>query len=337
MGIFDRLRKKQEVILSPEEEAAKKILDKIQLHREYSEGSLRIIKHPLRTLTEKPANILFASVPLGIIIFIIGFSMAIQKGGIGSLLTSSFIDDVIVITLMVILVPLVILDLRESRRVRSIEVALPNFFRDLAGMHESGMTLQGAVHLVSMSEYGALTPHIRQMDQRISWNFPFIEAVRALGDEIPIPLVRRSVDLIARASEAGGDIVEVLRAAAKDSFEYVTQNTDRRNNMFIYVIIVLASFGVFLFVMLILVSSFLKTMSDLGTTTAGAGEAAAQGFGLGGFDLALYIRIFSHGGMFQGFFSGLVAGVMGEGRVTAGLKYSVIMLLIAWITFRVAV
>lgn len=333
MGLFDRFKKKEEVPISPEEEAAKRILDKIELHHQYSHGSLRIIRHPLRTLTEKPVNVLFASVPLGIIVFIIGFSMAIQDGGLENLLTKSFIDDVVVITLLVILIPLVILDFQESRRIRSIEVALPNFFRDLAGMHESGMTLQGAVHLVAMSEYGALTPHIRQMDQRISWNFPFIEAVRALGDEIPIPLVRRSVDLIARASEAGGDIVEVLRAAAKDSFEYVTQNTDRRNNMFIYVIIVLASFGVFLFVMLILVSSFLKTMSDLGTTSA----AGAPGFNLGSFDLALYIRIFSHGAMFQGFFSGLVAGVMGEGRVTAGLKYSVIMLLIAWIVFRVAV
>jgi flagellar protein FlaJ len=333
MGVMNRLKKKEEPVLSPEEEAAKKILDKIEQHRVYTTGNLRIIRHPLRTLTEKPINILFASVPLGIIVFLIGFSMAMQQGGPASLLTSSFIDDVVVITLLVILIPLVILDLKEARRVRSIEDALPNFFRDLAGMHESGMTLQGAVHLVSMSEYGALTPYIRQMDQRISWNFPFIDAVRALGEEIPIPLVRRSVDLIARASEAGGDIVEVLRAAAKDSFEYVTQNTDRRNNMFIYVVIVLASFGVFLFVMLILVSSFLKTMADLGTTSSGG----APGFNLGSFDLALYIRIFSHGAMFQGFFSGLVAGVMGEGRVIAGLKYSVIMLLIAWIVFRVAV
>jgi flagellar protein FlaJ len=333
MGIMNHFTKKEAEVLSPEEQAAKTILDKIEQHRQYTEGSMRIIRHPLRTLTETPVNILFASIPLGIIVFIIGLSMALQQGGIESLLTSSFIDDVVVITLLVILIPLVILDLKESRRVNSIEIALPNFFRDLAGMHESGMTLQGAVHLVSMSEYGALTPHIRQMDQRISWNFPFIDSVRALGDEIPIALVRRSVDLIARASEAGGDIVEVLRAAAKDSFEYVTQNTDRRNNMFIYVVIVLASFGVFLFVMLILVSSFLKTMSDLGTTTA----AGAPGFNLGSFDLALYIRIFSHGAMFQGFFSGLVAGVMGEGRVIAGLKYSVIMLLIAWIVFRVAV
>lgn len=333
MGAFNFMKKEEEPILSPEEQAAKKILDQIEQHKEYTTGSLRIIRHPLRTLTEKPINILYVSLPLGIIIFLIGFGMAIQQGGVESLITKSFIDDVTVISLLVTLLPLVILDLRDTRRINSIQVALPNFFRDLAGMHESGMTLQGAVHLVSMSEYGALTPHIRQMDQRISWNFPFIDAVRALGVEIPIPLVSRSVDLIARASEAGGDIVEVLRAAAKDSFEYVTQNTDRRNNMFIYVVIVLASFGVFLFVMLILVSSFLKTMADLGSTSA----SGAPGFNMGSFDLPLYIRIFSHGAMFQGFFSGLVAGVMGEGRVTAGLKYSVMMLLVAWIAFRVGV
>jgi flagellar protein FlaJ len=38
--------------------------------------------------------------------------------------------------------------------------------------------------------------------------------------------------------------------------------------------------------------------------------------------------------MLQGFFSGLMAGVMGEGRVVGGLKYSAIMLIIAWVAFR---
>ncbi len=328
------LKKKPKITDISTDPAGEEIEKKIGLFHEYSEGPLKIVMHPLRTLLEKPVNILFASVPAGLIFFVFGFITAVQTGGgIESLLTNSFIDDVSVITIVIIITPLAFQDLREGSRIKSIENALPNFFRDLAGMHESGMTLQGAIHLVSQSEYGMLTPHIRQMDQRISWNFPFIEAIRALGKEVPIPLVIRSVDLVARASEAGGDIVEVLRAAAKDSFEYVSLKTDRRNNMFIYVVIIMASFAVFLFVVMILVSSFLKTMADLGTET-GTGGVGGAGFDLGGFDLALYIRVFSHAAMFQGFFSGLVAGVMGEGRVTAGLKYSVLMLIIAWLTFR---
>jgi len=327
MGLFGD-RKKETISVDPKSE---EIYSKIETYYHYSEGTLRFIKHPFRTLFEKPINILYVSVPVGLLFFIVGLTMALQNGGPGALLTNSFIDDVAVFTTVIIVGPLAVTDLLEGRRITSIEIALPNFFRDLAGMHESGMTLPGAIHLVSQAEYGALTRHIRQLDQRISWNFAFIDAIRQLGKEIPIPLVERSVDLVARASDAGGDIVEVLRAAGKDSAEYVIMKTDRKNNMFIYVIIILASFAVFLFVVMILVSSFLKTMADLGAETGASGQA---GFNLGGFDLALYIRVFSHAGMFQGFFSGLVAGVMGEGRVTAGLKYSVLMLLIAWITFR---
>lgn len=327
MGLFEK-KKKPEPATDPQSD---EIYKKIETYHQYSEGALRFVKHPFKTLFEKPINILYVSVPAGLIVFIVGLAMAVQQGGPGALLTSTFIDDVAVFTTVIIVGPLAITDLLEGRRIASIEAALPNFFRDLAGMHESGMTLPGAIHLVAQAEYGALTPHIRQLDQRISWNFAFIDAIRQLGKEIPIPLVERSVDLVARASDAGGDIVEVLRAAGKDSAEYVVMKTDRKNNMFIYVIIILASFAVFLFVVMILVSSFLKTMADLGAETGASSQA---GFNLGGFDLALYIRVFSHAGMIQGFFSGLVAGVMGEGRVTAGLKYSVLMLIIAWATFR---
>ena len=328
MGIFSKKPPK----VQSEDPKGEEILKKIETFEHYSTGSLRFIKHPVRTLFEKPINILYVSLPAGLILFAVGFIIALQKGGPASFLTNSFIDDVIVFTLIVILAPLAATDLAYGRRITSIENSLPNFFRDLAGMHESGMTLPGAIHLVAQAEYGALTPHIRQLDQRISWNFAFIDSIRQMGKEIPIPLVDRSVDLVARASDAGGDIVEVLRAAGKDSSEYVIMKTDRKNNMFIYVIIILASFAVFLFVVMILVSSFLKTMANLGTTTSGG--ASQAGFNLGGFDLALYIRVFSHAAMFQGFFSGLVAGVMGEGRVSAGIKYSLIMLIIAWATFR---
>jgi len=326
MVLFEK--KKVEPSTDPKSD---EIYKKIDTYYHYSEGALRFVKHPFRTLFEKPINILYVSVPAGLLVFIIGLSMVIQQGGPEAIITNSFIDDIAVFTTIIIVGPLAITDLLEGRRISSIEVALPNFFRDLAGMHESGMTLPGAIHLVSQAEYGALTPHIRQLDQRISWNFAFFDAIRQLGKEIRIRLVERSVDLVARASDAGGDIVEVLRAAGKDSAEYVVMKTDRKNNMFIYVIIILASFAVFLFVVMILVSSFLKTMADLGAESGASGQA---GFNLGGFDLALYIRVFSHAGMFQGFFSGLVAGVMGEGRVTAGLKYSVLMLIIAWATFR---
>jgi flagellar protein FlaJ len=138
------------------------------------------------------------------------------------------------------------------------------------------------------------------------------------------------VDLIAKASKAGGDVSEVLRAAAKDTYEVVNLQAERSNGMLIYVVIVLVSFAVFLFVIAILVSSFLTTMATAGATASASG---AKGFG-GVIDIFIYKRLFSHAAMLQGFFSGLVAGQMGEGRFISGLKYSALMVLIAWVTFR---
>nr|WP_319375143.1 type II secretion system F family protein [uncultured Methanoregula sp.] len=306
------------------------ITQKLEHERRSREGFGRFLKHPLRVLTEKPVNILIVSIPLSLIIFFGGFLSLIQSHGISVIFKTTTVDDVVIFAVLVAIIPLAVLDFLEQARIRNLENALPNFFRDLAGMNDSGMTLPNAVHLVASAEYGALTPHIRKLDNEMSWGVTFVEALYRFGKGLGTKMADRSVDLIAKASKAGGDVSEVLRAAAKDTFEVVNLQTERSNNMLIYVIIVLVSFAVFLFVIAILVSSFLSTMATAGAAAAAAG---ASGF-MGKIDMFTYKRLFSHAAILQGFFSGLVAGQMGEGRVTAGLKYCALMVIIAWITFR---
>ena len=316
--------------LSSMEAELSEISTKLDQERQTREGFGRFMKHPIEVLTEKPINILIVCIPLGLLFFIGGFIFMVRTYGVNVLFNSTSVDDFAVFGALIAIVPLAILDLKEEWRVKNLENALPNFFRDLAGMNDSGMTLPNAVHLVATAEYGALTPHIRKLDNEMSWGVGFVEALYRFGKALGTNMSDRSVDLIAKASKAGGDVSEVLRAAAKDTFEVVNLKTERSNNMLIYVIIVLVSFAVFLFVIAILVSSFLTTMATAGAAAASSG---AQGF-MGKIDIFVYKRLFSHAAMLQGFFSGLVAGQMGEGRFVAGLKYSAIMLLIAWITFR---
>ena len=67
-----------------------------------------------------------------------------------------------------------------------------------------------------------------------------------------------------------------------------------------------------------------------------SGAAGGGGF-LGAFDLDAYKRMFFHASLIQGFCSGLIAGVMGEGSVLSGLKHSIIMLTIAFLIFKLVV
>jgi flagellar protein FlaJ len=316
--------------LSSMEAEFSEITTKLEQERQTREGLGRLMKHPIEVITEKPENILFVCVPIGLLFFLIGSGYMISSYGISVLFKTTSIDDLAVFAVLICIVPLAILDFKEQSRIKNLENALPNFFRDLAGMNDSGMTLPNAVHIVSSAEYGTLTPHIRKLDNEMSWGVGFVEALYRFGKGLGTNLSDRSVDLIAKASRAGGDISEVLRAAAKDTFEVVNLKQERANNMIIYVVIVLVAFAVFCFVIAILVSSFLTTMA-----TAGAKATASGATGFGGIiDLFLYKRLFAHAAMLQGFFSGMVAGQMGEGRFVAGLKYSAIMLIIAWATFR---
>jgi flagellar protein FlaJ len=316
--------------LSAIEPEIDEITTNLERDRQTREGLGKFLKHPFKVLTEKPVNIFIVTIPLALIIFIGGFVSSVMSYGIQVLFISTIIDDFLVLAVLVAIIPVAILDFKEQQRVKNLENALPNFFRDLAGMNDSGMTLPNAVHIVAGAEYSTLTPHIRKLDQDMSWGAGFVEAMYRFGKDLGTPLADRSVDLIAKASKAGGDISEVLRAAAKDTFEVVNLAQERSNNMLIYVIIVLVSFAVFLFVIAILVSTFLTTMATAGASASAAG---ARGF-MGQIDLFQYKRLFTHAALLQGFFSGLVAGQMGEGRLIAGLKYSAIMVIIAWVTFR---
>jgi flagellar protein FlaJ len=308
------------------------IVRKIVKYRASEHGFGRLLKHPIKVLTEQPINTLYVTIPAAILFFLIGTAFVIREHGVSGIYTSTAVDDILIFTFFIAAIPLAVLDFREMSRRRHIEEALPNFYRDLAGMNDSGMTLPNAVHLVAQSDYSTLTPYVRRLDNEMSWNVTFIDAIQRFRARLATPLTDRSIDLIAKASKAGGDVSEVLRAAANDSYEFITLRTDRRNNMLIYIVIVLIAFMVFVFVIYILVTTFLSVMATAGSAAAGT-SAAASSFGAN-VDLPLYTRIFTHAAILQGLFSGFVAGQMGEGRAIAGLKYSIIMVLIAWIMFR---
>lgn len=289
--------------VSYSDDAEKEIEEKLEYDRAHRIGFGRFIRHPLKVLTEQPINILIVCAPVSLVFFLISTVIMIRQYGLSVMFTTTIIDDIAVISILIAIGPLAILQTRESKRINNLEEALPNFFRDLAGMNDSGMTLPNAVHLVSAGEYSTLTPFIRKMDSEMSWNVPFVQAMYRFGQRLRTPLADRSVDLIAKASRAGGDASEVLRAAANDTYEFVSLKTERNNNMMIYVVIVLVSFLVFLFVIFILVTTFLTTMA----TAAQAGGQSGPQF-IKNLNLFFYKRLFAHAAMIQGIFSGLEIG-----------------------------
>lgn len=211
----------------------------------------------------------------------------------------------------------------RSRRTRAMENRFPDFLRDLNESYSAGMTMAQAIRVSARGDYGALNPEIRIMAHQVSWGAPFTDALRLFSDRVDTPLITRAVSLIIKATAAGGSVKDVLGAAARDAREIEALETDRRNSMRLYVIVIYVSFFVFLGVVAalqgLLVPSLLSSSGGLQGATAGSFAVSGR-LTINDFH-AIYFGV----GIVQSAGSAIVAGVMAEGQISAGLKHMAIM------------
>jgi flagellar protein FlaJ len=228
-------------------------------------------------------------------------------------------------------------------RIGKIEERLADFLRDIAESSRAGMTLHEAVRSSAKGDYGELTSEIKTMSIQISWGVSASEALTRFSERVNTPLVNRAVILINEAGAAGGDISKVLEAAANDTKEIQLLQQERRIQMQMYVAIVFVAFIVFLVVILIIYLTFVPRMQEMAedfreqeqseSAAASSGAGAVSVFNPQDVDFGEIKFIFLIAGLVQGIGDGLVAGLMGTGRITDGAKYSFLMIMIVFLIF----
>jgi flagellar protein FlaJ len=281
-------------------------------------------------------GVLAGSIIGGIVFFIIAATGLVVHAG------DIVFDSLawVVIGIMILIGPFGFYESRRNSKILKLEERLSDFLRDLAESNRSGQTLHEAIRTASQGDYGELTPEIKKMAIQISWGVNASEALERFADRVKTPLVRRAVTLIIEASSAGGDVGKVLDAAANDTKEIQLLQRERQVQMSLYVAVIFVSFIVFLVVILIVYVTFVPQMKELAESYSASGSGEGGGSALSGlqpgnvdFDEIKFIYIAA--GLVHGIGDGLVAGLMGSGKMTDGLKLSFYMVLIIFIIFVV--
>ncbi|HUR67772.1 MAG TPA: type II secretion system F family protein [Candidatus Thermoplasmatota archaeon] len=227
------------------------------------------------------------------------------------------------IALLVACAPMAYFDYQRERNARAIEARFPDLLRDLNESHASGMTMAQAIRVAARGDYGKLNPEVRRMAHQISWGTSFPDTLRMFSDRVGTPLVVRAVSLINKATEAGGNVKDVLAAAARDAREIGGLQADRRAGMALYVIIVYVAFFVFLGVVAALQGMLVPSLL---TSTRGVEGGSIGALSVGGrLEYDDFRFIYFGTGLVQALGSGMVAGVMSEGGIEAGLKHACIL------------
>ena len=286
------------------------------------------ISHPFESFVNDVNHTLYITVPVAIIYLILVIENIPYYAD--PELFIEVINAHVVIALLIVLIPYAIFYEIWARKVKGIQVMIPDFLERMAGINRVGLTIAQAIGIMVNTNLGLLSYEIRRIKRDMDWGANFSEALMRFEQRISTASIARTVTLITKASEMSGQIGEVLAIAASDAKMSETLKKERLAEMFIYTAIVYLSFFVFLFVVAVLTTQFLPVLAHIGTTgISGAGPLS----GIGSVPVKAFDRLLYHACLIQALFSGLIAGQMGEASLAAGVKHSCILLIIALVTF----
>ncbi len=223
--------------------------------------------------------------------------------------------------------PIVFIQFINYKQNREIEARFPDFLRDVTDGIRSGMTLPQAIKSTENTNYGALTNHVKKIITKIDWGVPFDKVLLDFSKTSTKP-VKRAVSTIIETHKSGGNITEVLEAVANSVIEVNKIKTERSSYIYGQTITGYAIFFVFLGVMIALQTFLIPGMS-ISYPAAFAMEISKESL------IVVYKQLFSWLIVIQGAFSGLVIGKMAEGTIIAGLKHSLILVIIGYSLFTI--
>jgi len=276
-------------------------------------------KNPFKLFFSDPNKAFYFTAPAAILFFF--FTIYDRK------ITIDLLDDSIILSSLILFVPFLFFYNMQMRRIRIIENSIPGFLRRLAAINDVGMPLPDAIRSVSKANIGVLGSEVKLIYKDLAWSNSIQNALMKFERRIRTVSISRMVTLITKASETTGNIKETLKVAANDAALAEKIKRQKFATLFSYLVVVYISFAVFLMVLYVFTTMFLPHIPD--STASGYSRLSI------GINKEEYVRLFMHGSIIQGFFSGIIIGQMIGGNVYDGLNHSILMITIAYVFFTV--
>jgi len=289
------------------------------------------MRHPMKGFIEKPVRSFYISVPVAVLFLI--YILYNTPWWMNTEEIIGSIDDYLMIALLIVLIPYAFFYETWNRRLRGIERIIPDFLDRMAGINEVGITVAQSIGILVSANLGLLSYEIKRIHRDLSWGANFSDALIRFEERVRTGLIARSLTLITKASTMNSSIADVLHIAATDARISEFLKRERFSEMFIYTAIVYMSFFVFIFVIGVISTQFLSVLAEVATEGLSMAGPLAN---LGQLSLATIDRILYHTCLVQAFFSGLIAGLMGETSIKSGVKHAAILIIIAMIAFNFA-
>ena len=216
----------------------------------------------------------------------------------------------------------------EHARIASIEEHFPDFLRDIAEFKRAGVTLSRAIQNASSNDYGQLSPEVRKIALELSWGVSFEDAMQRLADRIESPMLERSISIITAAQAAGGEVTTILETVSSDLRKLKELEAERKSKLSVYTMTIYAIYLLLLFIIIVLTESLVPAVPKM--------QAAGEFLGgtMGTISEFEFRQLLFQVTIIEAAFAGLISGEMGEGKLSAGIKHAVVLVLISLLAFQ---
>lgn len=210
---------------------------------------------------------------------------------------------------------------------RDTEEKFPIFLRDFVEAVRGGMTVPAAFHLISRNDYGALNPYVKKISAKLEWGIPVDKVLLSFARETKSNLIGRIISSVIESHRYGGRLAETFEALSKTAVEVDRLKEERKFFLQSQMMTGYIIFFVFLGVIISLQTFLVPSLTSSATSNISVSQASPDQIA------SDFKDIFRNLILIQGLFAGLSVGKMAEGAMIAGLKHSMIMMLVGGAVF----
>lgn len=203
----------------------------------------------------------------------------------------------------------------------------PQFMRDLVESIRSGMILPQALKSISNNDYGQLSPYIKKLNAQLDWGIPFDKALIKFSKSTHSKLIGRIASTIIESHRFGGNLTDIFESISSTAIEIERLREERKLYINSQLITGYIIFFVFLIVIIGLQKFLVPTLTDV----------TMEGVNINPKEMSnQYNEMFRNLIIIQGLFAGLVIGKMAEATIVAGIKHSLVLLVVGIIVYTIS-
>lgn len=245
---------------------------------------------------------------------------AAAKGSIGSLILGILLlrTKLFIFCIFPTIIAIGVASIVYTKKIRSLETNLFVFLDDLKNLLQGGMNIVTSMEVLSDHDYGALNTYIRRIAAQIKIGVPFETSLVEVFSEVDSPIFNKVANVIAETMRYGGNLIKIFGAVSNYVKLIDEMGEERRSKTFSTVFSSYFMFFIFIAIILTIQIVFLPMLKSNDINTSGT---SIQDIPFNTYFLYLLI--------IQASFAGPIIGKISEGHAMAGIKHSIILLVIS--------